>query len=482
MKNILKIGMLALLSIVAMVACDPQEDSGYSLGSLPNSSELSFSATPNATKPNVVEFKNTSKVPGVAVWSLGDGSAPKGQEVVGSYPYAGTYTITMTLYTTGGAAATITKQVVIAADDYSLLNTPNFTALTGGATKPEGKTWVFDQYISGHFGIGPAAEMSPTWWSAGPDVKAGSSLYSQEFTFIQDGLKMVWKNNGYVYTNGAGKNALPPADFVENPGGVGDFDVAYTPGKNLTFSLNESTMTLKLSGGAFMGHYAGTSEYKILKLSENELYIRCVSSVEPGNAWYYRFIPIEKRVKPVIPLREKPLKENFEKVIPAVAFGTEKMGLLTNAFYANPAPIAGNPSSKVYLYERSTDFYGNISYAASGYKFDLTNQNKIKLKVFIPSYNDYVTDNKVDGTWITNKKLRAQVAVKLQNSELGGNAWQTQTEIVKGNLPTDKWIELEFDFSTVSTNKTYDKIVIQFGGEGHSGAGIFFFDDFQFSK
>ena len=54
MKNILKIGMLALLSIVAMVACDPQEDSGYSLGSLPNSSELSFSATPNATKPNVV--------------------------------------------------------------------------------------------------------------------------------------------------------------------------------------------------------------------------------------------------------------------------------------------------------------------------------------------------------------------------------------------------------------------------------------------
>lgn len=481
MKNILKIGVFALLSVMTMVACDPQEDSGYSLGYLPNSSELSFSATPSAAKANVIEFKNTSKVPGVAVWNLGDGSSVKGQTATGSYPYAGTYTISMTLYTTGGSVST-TKQVVIAADDYSLLNTPNFTALTGGASKPEGKTWVFDQYMPGHFAIGPVADPTPSWWAAGPEAKTGSSLYTQEFTFIQDGLKLVWKNNGYVYTNGAGKKALPPANFIENPGGVGDFDVAYTPGNNLTFSLNESAMTLKLSGGAFMGHFAGTSEYKILKLTENELYLRCVSSVEPGNAWYYRFIPIEKRVKPVIPLREKPLKETFEKTIPAVTFATEKMGLLTNAFYANPAPILGNTSSKVYLYEKSTDFYSNISYKATGYKFDLTSQNKIKLKVFIPSYNDYVTDNKVDGPWIASAKLRPQVAVKLQNSELGGNAWQTQTEIVKGNLATDRWIELEFDFSAASANQTYDKIVIQFGGEGHSGSGIFFFDDFQFYK
>ena len=56
------------------------------------------------------------------------------------------------------------------------------------------------------------------------------------------------------------------------------------------------------------------------------------------------------------------------------------------------------------------------------------------------------------------------------------------TEIVKADLETDKWIELTFDFSGVSTRQDYDKIVIQFGAEGHAGPGIFFFDDFRFKK
>jgi hypothetical protein len=481
MKNILKIGILALLSIVTMVACDPQEDNDYSLGRLPNASELSFTATPSAANENIIEFKNTSKVAGVATWNLGDGTSIKAESVNNGYPYKGTYTITMTLYTTGGAVST-SSQITIAKDDYSLLNTPNFTALTGGPSKPEGKTWVLDQYVSGHFGIGPADGATPSWWDASPDAKAGSSLYTQEFTFIQSGLKLVWKNNGYIYTNGAGKNALPPSNFVENPGGVGDFDVAYTPANNLTFSLNEATMTLKLSDGAFLGHYAGTSEYKIVKLTADELYVRCVSTVEPGNAWYYRFIPIEKRVKPVIPIKEKPLAEDFEKAVPAVSFTGETMGLLTSASYANPAPVPNNTSSKVYLYQKSSDFYSNIYYKVTGYKFDLTNQHKVKLKVFIPSYNNYTTDNSVAGSWIVNAKLRPQVSVKLQDSSLGGNSWQTQTEIIKENLTTDKWVDLEFDFSAVSANKSYDKIVIQFGGEGHSGTGIFFFDNFEFTK
>jgi len=53
---------------------------------------------------------------------------------------------------------------------------------------------------------------------------------------------------------------------------------------------------------------------------------------------------------------------------------------------------------------------------------------------------------------------------------------------VKADLETDKWIELTFDFSGVSTRQDYDKIVIQFGAEGHAGPGIFFFDDFRFKK
>jgi len=53
---------------------------------------------------------------------------------------------------------------------------------------------------------------------------------------------------------------------------------------------------------------------------------------------------------------------------------------------------------------------------------------------------------------------------------------------VKANLAKDKWLSLEFDFSTVKDRTDYDKIVIQFGAEGHAAPGIFFFDDFSFSE
>ena len=104
------------------------------------------------------------------------------------------------------------------------------------------------------------------------------------------------------------------------------------------------------------------------------------------------------------------------------------------------------------------------------------------MKVFIPSFNDYTTEHAVAGDWIANKKLLPQLAVKLQNSDMGGNAWQTQTEIVKANLEMNKWLELEFDFSGVADRTDYDKIVIQFGAEGHAGPGFFFFDDFSFAE
>jgi len=141
-----------------------------------------------------------------------------------------------------------------------------------------------------------------------------------------------------------------------------------------------------------------------------------------------------------------------------------------------------NTSSKVYLYEKSSAFYSNLSYTVSGYKFDLSKVNKVRMKVFIPSYNNYDDTFATAGDWVTINQLQSQVAVKLQNNGLGSNAYTTQTEIVKANLTKDKWLSLEFDFSTVKDRTDYDKIVIQFGAEGHAAPGIFFFDDFSFSE
>ena len=152
-----------------------------------------------------------------------------------------------------------------------------------------------------------------------------------------------------------------------------------------------------------------------------------------------------------------------------------------SGIFDNPSPVPINESNKVYRYQKSTAFYSNLNFVAEKYKFDLTKQNKIKVKVFIPS-NDYTTDWATAGSWISNAKLRPQLAVKLQDSSMGGNAWQSQKEIVKADLALNTWIELTFDFSEVASRTDYDKIVIQFGAEGHAGPGLFFFDDFSFSE
>lgn len=492
MKNILKTGIMMAMASLLFVACEPQELNDYDLGTAPQSEELSFSVSPKADQPNVITFTNTSDRPGVATWDFGNGAKGKGQTATSEYPFADSYDVTMTLVTDGGFA-TVTKTIEVAEDDLSLLANPLYTALTGGADNAEGKTWVFDQYHGDHFGIGPGEafeegpSMTAEWWNAGPNEKLESSLYTNKFTFKQIGVEMIWENNGFVYTNPAGADALAEMGYtnaVEPP--AGDRDVEFSPNESYSFSLVTSDSTLILSDGAFLGHYAGTSTYKILSISEDEMYLRAQSTVEPVNAWYYRFVPEELNVEPEepeLPLEANPLSEDFESEDPSVVFATEAMGERTNAHYMNPAPFNGNTSDYVFLYEKQAgEFYSNISYVAEDYKFDLSTQNQISLQVFIPDYNDFTTENNVAGEWIANNQLQASIAVKLQNNDLGGNAWETQTEILETGLETGQWIELTFDFSNVADREDYNKIVIQFGTEGHDGGGIFFFDNFEFHE
>ena len=299
MKNIFKISLILAVAGAFLFSCAPMDRDDYQLGNPVNESELSFTYSPSASSPNIIVLKNTSTTPGVALWDLGNGSTAKGDEVSVSYPFKGDYTVAMSLYTQGGSA-TISKVVSIVNDDYGLLDTPGFNALTGGANAAEGKTWVFAKYTNGHFGVGDinaAPEVNgPAWWQCPPSGKEGSSFYDNEYTFIQKGTKLIWKNQGYIYTNENGMNHLGIAG-TPNPV-VGDFDVPYVPADNLTFSLDEDNMTLTLSGNAFFGFYTGVSVYHIMRLTEHEMYVWCGSAAEPGNAWYFILVPKDELKEP----------------------------------------------------------------------------------------------------------------------------------------------------------------------------------------
>lgn len=288
MRNIFKSGLIALMAVFVMSSCDPQDNDDHSLGAMPQASQLSFTYAPGSN-PNIVTFKNTSSLKGVITWDFGNGITAKGEEVTASYPFANTYTVTMSLYNTGGGAAT-TQEVTIANNDESQIE-PKAIILAGGLAGS--KTWVFDRNHAGHFGVGPGEgnpeyKGEPVWWSCGANDKAECSLYDNEFTFHLDGgYNMTWTNKGKIYTNAAGKDKLPGAATPA----AGDFDVDYTPQSAYTFSIDGDKF--KISNDGFLGHYAATSTYKIKTLTEDELYVECVSGVEPGNGWWYRFIPKE---------------------------------------------------------------------------------------------------------------------------------------------------------------------------------------------
>ena len=179
MKSIFKSSLALVVLGALFFSCAPLDRDDYHLGQAVSESQLSFSASPSASSPNIIVLKNTSSVPGVALWDLGNGTNAKGDEVSVPYPFKGEYTVSMSLYTQGGSA-TISKVVSISDDDYGLLDTPGFNALTGGAAAVEGKTWVFARYTKGHFGVGDvnaAPETNgPAWWQCDPNGKDGCSL------------------------------------------------------------------------------------------------------------------------------------------------------------------------------------------------------------------------------------------------------------------------------------------------------------------
>ncbi len=295
MKNIQQYIILLLMSAFMLASCSPQDGDDYSLGTPDkvDANDVSFTYAPTAEKENVIVFtnKSTPKVPTSVLWDLGNGVTSKAQTVKGEYPMKGEYTVKLTVYSADGTAVTKTETITIQEDDFSLLNTKMYNAITGGFENSEGKTWVFDRTRGGHFGVGPADQTSPEWWSAEAENKAESSLYDQEFTFILDGLKLIWKNKGKIYTNEAGKNDLATQGYTSaSVPPAGDWDVVFTPQDSYSFSINESDNQLILSKGAFMGHYVGTSEYTIQVLNNEVLYIKAKSTLE-GNAWWYRFIP-----------------------------------------------------------------------------------------------------------------------------------------------------------------------------------------------
>ncbi|WP_345167199.1 hypothetical protein [Algibacter aquimarinus] len=151
---------------------------------------------------------------------------------------------------------------------------------------------------------------------------------------------------------------------------------------------------------------------------------------------------------------------------------------MDNAF-ANPFIDANNNSATVLQYDDTGGTFANVQFTITP-NLDISLKSKFTLKVYVPSSSVTGSQNN-------------QISLKLQNSSLGGNAWQTQTEIVK-TIVLDQWQELTFDFINDNwqnlnfngvdpdpVDRTdLDKVVLQLNGENNNDLVTAYIDDFNY--
>lgn len=474
MKKLIYSFLWILTLQVILFACkedDPQ------LAPPPADGDATFTYEYDAANANIVHFTNTSTEGFKAIWDFGNGRTGTGNEISSPYPVLGDYEVKLTLLTEGGVAVS-TQTVNIAQTNPLMLDIPSYNMLTGGVDATDGKTWIVDKETKGHLGVGPNNGIAPIWYEAAPNDKDGKHLYDDEMTFKLDGFKYEHVVNDYFYAN-AGYGSLPGA--IQEPGG-NDFFVPWTPvASSWTLTDNpDGTYQLTISNPEFIGYYHGATSYTVLSLTDDEMHIRSVDPNGGGEccAWYQRLIR-EGYTRPVDPpdYKIEDIEDDFQ-VASTIAYVNDGGGSLTT-YFDNHAPVGINTSSKAAMYMKANGAgsqFANVQIRLD-YKMDITVRNKFKLKVFIPSWNDYTT---VGGEpWQSYNTLQKMVSMKLQNNDLGGNAYTTQAEVKFNNLATDTWLELEFDFSGFSARTDFDQIVIQIGGEAIHTGGIFYIDDLK---
>ena len=439
-KNILFLITITLLAFSSCKEDDP------TLGPAPTADDAAFTYTESSTTPNILEFK-AARTDVVAVWDFGNGTSAEGPSGVGTYPNKGTYAVKLTVFTKGGSA-TRTDSVVITADDPTLLNDPLFRLLTGGTNSSNGKTWVIDSANGGHFGVTYNEQgvfgYLPNDYSAAPNNHAGMGMYDDRYNFNIFGFEFNMITNGDVFIDNLQAGNFPGSTKLGNS----DDFIAPVPnqlGKNWTITKAADT-TLTVTGNTFMGFYTGVREYKILNLTENELYLRYKDASNANLQWYLKLIPegfVPAGPKGILPM-------DFESVDPGfTAFNGSAVSIVSN-----PNSSGINTSSMVLQTVKGASNDAGIAVDLDA-KLDLSTTGKIAFKLFNS----------------TNPFLGGTCRVKLEDTSDPQNSVEVDVSLVA----TPAWIEYEADF-TGSSSGEFDRIVF-FPGWGTTGTNTYNIDD-----
>ena len=440
---------LSLTLILGISSC--KEDETPTLGEAPTEADAAFTYAPTAANANIIDYTATNA--GFTYsWDFDNGTNAATKEATAEYPNKGTYTVTLTVFNSGGSAST-SQDIIIADDDASLLNNPLYTLLTGGTAGSGSKTWVIDSTRQAHLGVGPVGGTWPEWWDADPGIKANSGLYSDKYTFTLQGFKFDQITNGSVFVKTGSQGQFPGA--YENSD---DYTAPFSDQLNENWTIVEGEdTTISISGKAFLGMYTGVREYKIVTLSENELTLRYVDAADETTAWYLRLVPVDFPVdgggggggQDPINTSTLTLPIDFEDGSDTSQW--EAFGESTLAVVDDPQTGGINSSSKVLETVHGSETWAGVFVNLKD-KFDFMSGNPtITLKVWAPATGNF--------------------KVKMEN-------FAKPTENTEKDITVDtanEWVEISVDFSDIDASK-FDRLVL-FPGWDVSNAGTFYLDD-----
>lgn len=510
--NIFNKILVVMLTGIVLLACQKEE---FELGEKPSQADADFTFQATSQGENYIEFTNSSSA-FLKKWDFGNGTSAEGEKVTAYFPFAGDYDVTLTVYSAGGSAS-FSETITIANTDPEICNVEVLGFLTGGCGMPEGKTWVIDAERAGHFGVGPPNTNFPDYYQAGANEKTGGGMYDDEYTFKLNESVFVMETNGDIYLNG-GQASNFPGSF-ENPD-VGDFTAPYTPPTDLTYALTEDSegfTSINISPGGFIGYNTGVNSFRILSISENEMFIQFKDTATPDLLWYHRLIrkgyaPVEASFTVATseltatftstslnadtftwdfgdgnmsseenPIHTYAAAGTYNVTLTASGFGETSettmevtvsetplllpldfeslepgfttFGGNAYAYIDNPDVSAGNGSARV-----MEVIHGNEPWAGQfvdlDENLDFATSTTMSVKIWAPSTGVF--------------------RLKLENVNDAGDFIEVDANIDVAN----QWTMLTFDVSG-AVGKTYSRIVI-FPGWNVPNAGTFYVDDIQF--
>jgi PKD repeat protein len=415
----------------------------------PTAEDAQFTYTTSSQSDNIILF-TASNAELIAQWDFGDGNTGEGTTVEAQYPLAGSYDVTLTVFNEAGQASS-TQTIVIDQDDPTLLDDPIYNLLTGGIDVGS-KTWVLDSNNSGHFGVGPnpvgAGGLTPEWWAASCNEKPNTGLYSDQYTFTLQGFGFDMYTNGLVYVDDQ-----QSANFPNSYENLGDYSAPYDNvlGETWKVEVGDDT-TLTVSGG-FMGFYTGVTEYRILRLSENEMFLRYLDVSDAGLSWYIRLVPEGYDAGTDC----EPGGGTNDSTAYALPIDFESEDNVFTTFGGSTYQVTDNPdASGINTSARVLEtVHGDQTWAGLFVDLldplDFSTNSSIAVKIWAPS----------TGT------LRIKLEDQLSSTTF------VEKDVTVGTA--NQWIEVSIDFAG-EDNGVYNRLVL-FPGWDVANAGTFYLDD-----